>query len=41
MDIEKMVDDFVTFFLAGQETTANTLAFAFLEIGKNPEVIDK
>jgi cytochrome P450 len=29
-----MTDDFITFFLAGQETTANTLAFCFLELGK-------
>jgi cholesterol 24(S)-hydroxylase len=36
-----MVDDFMTFFLAGQETTANTLAFAFLEIGKQPQVFEK
>lgn len=36
-----MIDDFLTFFVAGQETTANTLAFSFLEIGKNPEVLQK
>lgn len=36
-----MTDDFVTFFLAGQETTANTLAFCFLELGKNPEMTAK
>lgn len=41
LDIELMVDDFMTFFLAGQETTANTLAAAFLEMGKNPEIVRK
>lgn len=41
MDLEKMTDDFATFFLAGQETTANTLAFCFLELGKNPEIVRK
>ena len=34
-----MTDDFVTFFVAGQETTANALAFAFLEMGKNPDIV--
>ena len=41
LDIEAMTDDFVTFFVAGQETTANTLAFCFLEMGRNPEIIAK
>ena len=36
-----MVDDFVTMFGAGQETTANTLSFSFLEISRNPEIIKK
>ena len=41
LDIEGMVDDFVTFFVAGQETTANALSFCFLEMGKNPEIVKK
>ncbi len=41
LDLEAMIDDFVTFFIAGQETTATTLAFCFLEIGKNPQVLVK
>jgi cholesterol 24(S)-hydroxylase len=41
LDIEKMTDDFVTFFVAGQETTANALAFCFLEIAKNPLILGK
>lgn len=36
-----MTDDFITFFVAGQETTANALAFCFLEMGKNPEIAKK
>lgn len=36
-----MTDDFVTFFVGGQETTANALAFCFLEMGKNPEIVKK
>jgi cholesterol 24(S)-hydroxylase len=41
LDLEMMIDDFVTFFIAGQETTANTLGFCFLELGKNPRVLEK
>ena len=41
LDIEAMVDDFITFFVAGQETTANALAFCFLELGKHPEIVEK
>lgn len=40
-DIEKMTDDFITFFVAGQETTANALSFCFLELGKNPDIVRK
>jgi len=36
-----MVDDFVTFFIAGQETTATTLTFLFMELVKNPDVLAK
>jgi cytochrome P450 len=36
-----MTDDFVTFFAAGQETTANTLSFCFLEISRHPEIAEK
>jgi cholesterol 24(S)-hydroxylase len=41
LDIDALIDDFVTFFLAGQETTANTLAFSFLEMGKHPKIFEK
>ena len=40
-DTENLIDNFLTFFIAGQETTANTLAFAFNEMGRNPEVLKK
>lgn len=41
MEIEDMIDDFITFFIAGQETTANALAFCFMELARNPLVIEK
>jgi cholesterol 24-hydroxylase len=40
-DLEAMVDDFVTFFIAGQETTANTLAFCFIVLGKRKDIFLK
>ena len=40
-DMEDMIDEFLTFFLAGQETTANTLAFCFIEIARNPLIAKK
>ena len=30
VDIEELVDDFVTFYIAGQETTASMLTFALV-----------
>lgn len=41
LDMEDMIDDFITFFIAGQETTANTLAFCFLELARHPEIVKK
>ncbi|KAL0963162.1 hypothetical protein UPYG_G00350520 [Umbra pygmaea] len=40
-DEELMLDNFVTFFIAGQETTANQLAFAVMELGRLPEILEK
>jgi cholesterol 24(S)-hydroxylase len=40
-DLEDMIDDFVTFFVAGQETTANSLAFCFIELARNAEIVKK
>ncbi|XP_072301032.1 cholesterol 24-hydroxylase-like [Eucyclogobius newberryi] len=36
-----MLDNFVTFFIAGQETTANQLAFCIMELGRHPDVLEK
>ncbi|XP_069493937.1 cholesterol 24-hydroxylase-like [Ambystoma mexicanum] len=38
---EMMLDNFVTFFIAGQETTANQLAFAVMSLGRNQEILNK
>ncbi|XP_022782298.1 cholesterol 24-hydroxylase-like [Stylophora pistillata] len=35
---EDLVDDFVTFFVAGQETTSNQLSFTLYEILRHPNV---
>ena len=35
LDLELMVDDFLTFFFAGEETTASALSFAFMELSIN------
>ncbi|XP_787104.4 cholesterol 24-hydroxylase [Strongylocentrotus purpuratus] len=40
-DLEDMVDEFVTFFGAGQETTSNLLSFTLLHLGRNPQVLKK
>uniref|UniRef100_A0A8C6SL71 Cytochrome P450 family 46 subfamily A member 1 n=1 Tax=Neogobius melanostomus TaxID=47308 RepID=A0A8C6SL71_9GOBI len=40
-DEEFMLDNFVTFFIAGQETTANQLAFCLMELGRHPDILEK
>ncbi|XP_042359175.1 cholesterol 24-hydroxylase-like [Plectropomus leopardus] len=40
-DEELMLDNFVTFFIAGQETTANQLAFCIMELTRHPEILEK
>ncbi|XP_029114527.1 cholesterol 24-hydroxylase-like [Scleropages formosus] len=40
-DLEQMLDNFLTFFIAGQETTANQLSFAIMELGRHPEILRK
>ncbi len=40
IDIEMLIDDFVTFFIAGQETTAKALAFCFYEMGRNRDIFN-
>ncbi|XP_068689860.1 cholesterol 24-hydroxylase-like [Montipora foliosa] len=41
VEYEELIDHFVTFFVAGQETTAALLSFLLAEIGKHPEVEKK
>ncbi len=36
-----MIDDFLTFFIAGQETTSTALAFCFYELSRNQDVFCK
>lgn len=36
--MDSLIDEFITFFNAGQETTANSIAFCFLELGKNNHI---
>ncbi|XP_075186850.1 cholesterol 24-hydroxylase-like [Anomaloglossus baeobatrachus] len=38
---EDLIDNFVTFFIAGQETTANQLSFAVMELARNPEILTR
>ncbi|KAM3917972.1 cholesterol 24-hydroxylase-like [Leptodactylus fuscus] len=39
--LEDLIDNFVTFFIAGQETTANQLSFAVMELARNPEILTR
>ncbi|KAJ6661920.1 hypothetical protein lerEdw1_013091 [Lerista edwardsae] len=36
---ENMLDNFVTFFFAGHETTSNQLSFTIMELGRQPEIL--
>ncbi|KAK7907115.1 hypothetical protein WMY93_015727 [Mugilogobius chulae] len=40
-DEEIMLDNFSTFFIAGQDTTAYLLAFCIMELGRHPETLEK
>ncbi|XP_063351644.1 cholesterol 24-hydroxylase-like [Pelmatolapia mariae] len=40
-DEQFMLDNFVTFFIAGQETTANQLAFCIMELGRHPDILER
>uniref|UniRef100_A0A8C5BIM2 Cholesterol 24-hydroxylase n=1 Tax=Gadus morhua TaxID=8049 RepID=A0A8C5BIM2_GADMO len=40
-DEDLMLDNFVTFFIAGQDTTANQLAFCIMELARNPDIMKK
>ncbi|KAJ8017742.1 Cholesterol 24-hydroxylase [Holothuria leucospilota] len=41
LSMEEMVDHFLTFFVAGQETTSDLLSFVLICLGKNPHVLKK
>jgi len=38
---EDLLDDFMTFFIAGHETTANALSFLICEVGRRPDVMQR
>jgi len=38
---ENLLDEFVTFFVAGHETTANALSFLLCEVGRRPDVMQR
>ncbi|KAL5489556.1 hypothetical protein EMCRGX_G018662 [Ephydatia muelleri] len=40
VELETLVDDFIAFFVAGQETAAYTLSFAIILIHQHPKVLD-
>ena len=41
VEIEVLVDDFVGFFIGGQETTANLLSFALILTLQHPHVLER
>ncbi|XP_077319870.1 cholesterol 24-hydroxylase-like [Lithobates pipiens] len=41
LDDELMLDNFITFFIAGQETTANQLSFTVMELSRQPEITQR
>ncbi|CAL8313799.1 unnamed protein product [Boreogadus saida] len=40
-DEDLMLDNFVTFLIAGQETTASQLSFCVTELARNPDIMEK
>ncbi|KAM7164940.1 cholesterol 24-hydroxylase isoform 2-T2 [Macrochelys suwanniensis] len=40
-DDENILDNFVTFFVAGHETTSNQLSFTIMELGRQPEILER
>uniref|UniRef100_A0A672ZWH3 Cholesterol 24-hydroxylase n=1 Tax=Sphaeramia orbicularis TaxID=375764 RepID=A0A672ZWH3_9TELE len=40
-DEEFMLDNFVAFFIAGQETTANLIAFCIMSLGRHPDILER
>ncbi|XP_053553551.1 cholesterol 24-hydroxylase [Bombina bombina] len=41
LDDEIMLDNFITFFIAGQETTSNQLSFTVMELTRQPEITQR
>jgi cholesterol 24(S)-hydroxylase len=41
LTFDQLLDDFVIFFLAGQETTSNALSFMFSEVARRPHITSK
>lgn len=41
VDIEELVDDFVTFYIGGQESTASMLTFALVLTLLHPDVLER
>ncbi|XP_072032333.1 cholesterol 24-hydroxylase-like [Amphiura filiformis] len=39
--MEVMIDEFILFFFAGQETTANLLSFTVLVLGQHPKILKR
>uniref|UniRef100_A0A7M4EVY8 Cholesterol 24-hydroxylase n=1 Tax=Crocodylus porosus TaxID=8502 RepID=A0A7M4EVY8_CROPO len=40
-DDENILDNFVTFFIAGHETTASQLSFTIMELTRQPEIMER
>ncbi|XP_074885960.1 cholesterol 24-hydroxylase isoform X2 [Buteo buteo] len=40
-DDESILDNFITFFVAGHETTANQLSFTVMALGQHPEILER
>ncbi|XP_027586690.1 cholesterol 24-hydroxylase [Pipra filicauda] len=40
-DDENILDNFITFFVAGHETTANQMSFTVMALGQHPEILER
>ena len=41
IQIEELIDDFVTFYVAGQDTTGNLLSFCIVLLQQHPDVLHR
>ena len=41
IEMAELVDEFVTFYLAGQETTSNLLSFSIVMLQQHPDVLHR